>query len=56
MLPFEHYEEISKYFGEGKQKDNSASKVQKHLQLSSVNIADYLTSKYALWLDFRTHR
>ena len=54
MLPFEHYEEISKYFGEGKQKDNSASKVQKHLQLSSVNIADYLTSKYALWLDFRT--
>ena len=54
MLPFEHYEEISKYFSEGKQKDNSAGKIQKLLQLSDVKVVDYLTTKYALWLDFRT--
>ena len=27
--PFEHYEEIWKYFAEGKQKDNNANEIQK---------------------------
>ena len=54
MQPFEHYQEICKYFLEEKQKDNNANEIQKHLQLQDVQVADYLTDKYALWLDFRT--
>ena len=54
MRSFEHYDEICKYFTEGKQKDNEASEVQKHLQLYDLSIGDYLMNNYALWLDFRT--
>ena len=51
---FEQYDEICKYFAEGKQKDNDTIEVQKHLQLYDPSIGEYLTDKYALWLDFRT--
>ena len=54
MRSFEQYDEICKYFAEGKRKDNEASEVQKHLQLYDLSIGDYLTNNYALWLDFRT--
>ena len=54
MHSFGQYEEICKYFAEGKQKDSNASEVQKHLQLNDLNVGEYLTNKYALWLDFRT--
>ena len=54
MRSFGQYEEICKYFAEGKQKDNNASEIQKHLQLNDLNVGEYLTNKYALWLDFRT--
>ena len=33
MRSFEQYDEICKYFAEGKQKDNNTNEVQKHLQL-----------------------
>ena len=51
MRSFEQYDEICKYFAEGKQRDNN---VQKQLQIHNVNVGEYLTDKYALWLDFRT--
>ena len=56
MKSFEQYDEICKYFAEGKQKDNSANanEIQKHLQLYNLSVGDYLVNKYALWLDFRT--
>ena len=54
MRSFEQYDKICKYFAEGKQKDNNANEVQKHLQLRNVNVLEHLTDKYALWLDFRT--
>ena len=54
MQPFEHYEEISKYFGDGANKDNKTSEIKKHLYLSNVSVADYLTKHYGLWLDFRS--
>ena len=54
MRSFEQYDEICKYFTEGKQKDNNANEVQKHLQLHDLSVGKYLTDKYALWLDFRT--
>ena len=54
MQPFEHYDEICKYFAEGRGKDGNANGVQRELMLSDMNVADYLTTKYGLWLDFRT--
>ena len=54
MRLFEQYNEICKYFAEGKQKDNNANEVQKHLQLHNVSVGEYLTDRYGLWLDFRT--
>ena len=41
------------YFAKGKQRDNDANEVQKHLQLHDFNVGEYITDKYALWLDFR---
>ena len=46
-------DEICKYFAEGSQKDNNANETQKHLQLHNVSVGEYLTDRYALWLDFR---
>ena len=54
MRSFEQYDEICKYFAEGSQKDNNTNEIQKQLQLHNVNVGEYLTDKYALWLDFRT--
>ena len=52
MRSFEQYDETHKYFTEGKQKDNNANEIQ-HLQLHDLGVGEYLTDKYALWLDFR---
>ena len=54
MRLFEQYDETCKYFAEGSQKDNNTNEVQKHLQLHKVSVGEYLTDRYALWLDFRT--
>ena len=54
MRSFEQYDEICKYFPEGKQRDNDANEIQKHLQLYDLSLGEYLTDSYALWLDFRT--
>ena len=52
MTSFEQYDEICKYFAEGKQRDNNANEIQKHLQLYNLSLGEYLVNKYALWLDF----
>ena len=54
MRSFEQHDEICKYFAEGSQKDNNTNEVQKHLQLHNVSVREYLTDRYALWLNFRT--
>ena len=54
MRSFEQYDETRKYFAEGKQKDNNANEIQKHLQLHDSSLGEYLTDKFALLLDFRT--
>ena len=54
MRSFEQYDEICKYFAEGKQRDNDANEIQKHLQLYDLSLRGYLVNRYALWLDFRT--
>ena len=53
MRSFEQYDEICKYFAEGKQRDNDANEIQKHLQLYNLSLGEYLVNNYALWLDFR---
>ena len=53
MRSFEQYDEIRKYFTEGKQKDNNANEVQAQLQLHDLSVGEYFNNKYALWLDFR---
>ena len=54
MRSFEQYDEIRKYFAEGKQKNSNANEVQKQLQLYNLSVGEYLVNNYALWLDFRT--
>ena len=54
MRSFEQYDEICKYFAEGKQRDKDTNEIQKHLQLYDLSLREYLTDRYALWLDFRT--
>ena len=54
MRSFEQYDEICKYFAEGKQRDNDANEIQKHLQLYDLSLREYLVNKSALWLHFRT--
>ena len=53
MRSFEQYDEICKYFTEGKQRDNDANEIPKHFQLYNLSSGEYLIDKYALWLDFR---
>ena len=53
MRSFEQYDEICKYFAEGKPRDANAKEVQKHLQLYDLRVGEYLTNKFTLWLDFR---
>ena len=50
MRLFEQYDEVRKYFAEGR----LANDVQAQLQLYDVSLGEYLVNKYALWLDFRT--
>ena len=54
MRLFEQYDAICKYFTEGKQRDNDANEIQKHLQLYDLSLWEYSVNKFALWLDFRT--
>ena len=54
MQSFEQYDEIYKYFAEGKQRYANISEIQKQLQLHDLSITEYLDNNYALWIDFRT--
>ena len=54
LRSFEQYDEVRKYFTEGKQKDSNSNEVQAQLQLHDLSLGEYLVNKYALWLDFRT--
>ena len=50
MRLFEQYDEICKYFAEGR----LATEGQAQLQLYNVSLEEYLVNKYALWLDLKT--
>ena len=42
MRSFEQYDEICIYFADGKQRDNDANEIQKHLQLYNLSLWEYL--------------
>ena len=57
MKAYQQFDEIKKFFGSSpgsKEHSPEVGLVMKDLQLSDVSLADYLTNKYALWLDLRT--
>jgi hypothetical protein len=51
MKSYQHFDEIRKHFADGKH--HTIAHVAKELELSDVSLPDYLTSKYALFLDMR---
>ena len=40
MRSFDQYDEICKYFTEGKQRDNDANEIRKHLQLCDLSLGN----------------
>lgn len=54
MLPFHQFDEVRKIFGGGRLRTETTDLISKDLHLHDIRLEDYLTNKYALWLDFRT--
>ena len=52
MKTYHQFDEIKKHSGAGRIKQHCS--VQNDLNLFEVRVAEYYTSKYGLWLDFRT--
>ena len=52
MKAHQQYPEISKHFGDGK--NRISANIAKELDLNAVSVAEYFTDKYALWIDFRS--
>ena len=53
MRSFEQYDEICKYFTEGKQRDNDANEIQKHLPFYDLSLGEYLYIIRCLLLKYR---
>lgn len=54
MRSFEQYDEIVKYFGEGKNRNVVSGEVQHDLNLHDMTPAKFYDIQFAMWLDFRT--
>lgn len=56
MRAYQQWDEVKKWFGGSPGSKNHPEVVaaQKNLQLADVSLGEYLTTKYALWLDLRT--
>ena len=48
------WDEAKKYFAPGSKRHPDVGTVAKDLALADVNLGEFLTSKYSLWLDLRT--
>ena len=57
MRAYQQWDEIKKYFASGPSAKHhpEVAAVAKDLALADVTVGEYLTSKYALWLDMRTN-
>ena len=57
MRAYQHWDEARKFFlaaAPGSKRHPEVATVAKDLTLADVSLADFLTNKYALWLDLRT--
>ena len=56
MRTYQMLDEAKKYFSAspGRKRHSEVGKVAKDLALADVNLGEFLTSKYLLWLDLRT--
>ena len=54
MRPYQQWDETRKFFSGGQKKDKMVNYIAKSLELADVSLGEYLTDKYALWLDMRT--
>ena len=54
MRAYQMWDEAKKYFAPGSMRHHDVGTVVKDLALSDVNLGEFLTSKYSLWLDLRT--
>ena len=48
------WDEAKKYFTPGSKRHSEVGTAAKDLALADVNLGEFLTSKYSLWLDLRT--
>ena len=48
------WDEAKKYFAPGSKRHPEVGTAAKDLALAEVNLGEFLTSKYSLWLDLRT--
>ena len=54
MRAYQMWDEAKKYFEPGSKRHTDVGTVAKTLALTDVNLGEFLTSKYSLWLDLRT--
>ena len=54
MRAYQMWDEAKKYFAPGSKRHPDVGTVAKDLALADVNLGQFLTSKYSLWLDLRT--
>ena len=54
MRAYQQWDEAKKYFAAGGKRQPVVAAVAKDLGMADVTVREYLTTKYALWLDMRT--
>ena len=54
MRAYQMWDEAQKYFSPGSKRHPDVGTVAKDLALTDVNLGEFLTRKYSLWLDLRT--
>ena len=54
MRAYQMWDEAKKYFAPGSKRHPDVGTVAKDLAQADVNLGEFLTSKYSLWLDLRT--
>ena len=54
MRAYQMWDEAKKYFAPGSKRHPEVGTAAKDLALADVNLGEFLTSKFSLWLDLRT--
>ena len=54
MRAYQQWDEARKFFAAGSKRHPEVGMVSKDLALADVTLGEFLTDKYALWLDLRT--